>query len=87
MNAPKSYIGGWIIIFCIIIYATVWICKDNIVANGWMVLAKEKKSIAESVLTLICASAIPLFRVLMVATIIWISATNIDDTPLAPDNT
>lgn len=34
----------------------------------------------------VCAD-IPLFRVLMVATIIWISATNIDDTPLAPDNT
>lgn len=82
----RLYISS-IIIFCIIIYATIWVCKDNIVANGWMVLAKDKKSRAESVLTLICASAIPLFRVLMVATVIWMSVTNINDTPLAPDNT
>lgn len=81
----RFYISS-IIIFCIIIYATIWVCKDNIVDNGWMVLAK-KKSRAEPILTLICASAIPLFRVLMVITIIWMSITNINDTPLAPDNT
>lgn len=69
-----------VLIYMLIILATEFICKNNIVKNGWV--TEEQKKTAGKIrgwMAIISVAAIPVFRFLMVLVMFMMAVTTKED--------
>lgn len=61
-----------VVVWMVIIYATIFVTAEAIKKNGWITEKKETTPL-KIIISLFCLSAIPVFRVAIVPTLIMMS--------------
>jgi hypothetical protein len=67
----KIYFGS-ILIWMIIIFSMIYVCKDSIKAKGWIDETKKNK---HWLVVLFCISSIPIFRLLVASGLLFMTTT------------